>query len=196
MDELVTKISKLFKKYGIKSVTMDDIARKFGISKKTLYKNFKNKNEVIEKFVQLEFNTEVNDLEKICHSHSNAIEQFLALNKYLANKLYNLNLALTYDLSKYYPLIWEEFNTKIRKQISSLINQNIQIGIEQGFYHKNIRSDIITAFYMFKFDINAFESYDGLKENIDEIFNTLFVYQVRGIANSKGIKYIEEQFSV
>jgi len=196
MDKLKIKISQLFKKYGIKSVTMDDIAREFGISKKTLYQHFKNKNDVIEKIAQLEFKTELEDLKNICHSHSNAIEQLLALSKYLANKLHNLNLSLTYDLSKYYPLIWEEFITKRTKQISSLINQNIQTGIEQGYYQKKTKSDIITAIYMFNFVINGFESYNGLKENFDEIFNTLFVYHVRGIANNKGIKYIEKQFSV
>ncbi|MBE9468906.1 MAG: TetR/AcrR family transcriptional regulator [Bacteroidetes bacterium] len=196
MDELITKISKLFKKHGIKSVTMDDIAREFSISKKTLYQNFKNKNEVIEKIAQLEFKCELEDLENICHSHANAIEQLLALSKYLANKLNNFNPSLTYDLTKYYPLIWKKFNKKRKKQISSLINQNIQTGIEQDFYHKNIKSDIITDFYMFKFDINGFESYNGLKENFDEIFNTLFVCHVRGISNNKGIKYIEKLFIV
>ena len=56
MDKLITKISTLFKKYGIKSITMDDIAREFGISKKSLYEHFKNKNDVIEKIAQMNSN--------------------------------------------------------------------------------------------------------------------------------------------
>ena len=52
MNNLLNNISTLFKKYGVKSVTMDDIASEFGISKKTLYQHFENKTDVVYNVAQ------------------------------------------------------------------------------------------------------------------------------------------------
>ena len=109
MHELIIKISNIFKKYGVKSVTMDDIAHELGISKKTLYQHFENKNDIINKVAQYEMKNECDELAKLCTLHSNAIEQLLMISKHIISKLYNLNPLLTYSMNKYYPLIWEKF---------------------------------------------------------------------------------------
>jgi TetR/AcrR family transcriptional regulator, cholesterol catabolism regulator len=99
MDELINEISNLFKKYGIKSVSMDDVAKEFGISKKTLYQHFENRDEIVYRVAQYELKNEYEELQKLIGLYSNAIDQLLNISKYLLGKLQNLNPSLTYDMN-------------------------------------------------------------------------------------------------
>jgi TetR/AcrR family transcriptional regulator, cholesterol catabolism regulator len=196
MNELISKISNLFNKYGIKSITMDDIARELGISKKTLYQHFENKNDIINKVAQYEIKSEHDELAKLCTLHSNAIDQLLMISKHIISKLYNLNPSLTYSMNKYYPLIWENFLKQRKEYILTLLKQNFQTGMEQGIYLEDINIDIITVFRFFLLDIKGFEIYkEGLNGDYDKMFNALFMFHIRGIANNKGIKYLEDLFN-
>jgi len=175
---------------------MDDIACELGISKKTLYQHFENKNDVILKVTQYELKSECDELNKICILHSNAIYQILVVSKYLVCKLHNLNSSLTYDMNKYYPQIWEKLNNQRKEYLLALIKRNFQIGMKQGIYQKNLNIDIIAALYTFLLDIKGFEIYnDGLNADFDKIFKTLFIYHIHGIANQEGIEYLEKQFN-
>jgi TetR/AcrR family transcriptional regulator, cholesterol catabolism regulator len=195
MDELINEISNLFKKYGIKSVTMDDIANKFGISKKTLYQHFKNRDEIVYRVAQYELKNECEELQKLIDLYSNAIDQLLNISKYLFGKLQNLNPSLTYDMNKYYPEIWGKLVSQRKGYIHKLIKRNFQIGIEQGIYKENFDIDIIAVFYTSILDIKGFEMYnDVLNGDFDKMFNALFMYHINGIANNKGIEYLERQF--
>jgi TetR/AcrR family transcriptional regulator, cholesterol catabolism regulator len=195
MNELISKISNLFNKYGIKSITMDDIARELGKSKKTLYQHFENKNDLINKVAQYEMQSELDELTKLCTLYSNAIDQLFMISKHIISKLYNLNPSLTYSMNKYYPLIWAKFLRQRKEYILPLLKQNFQTGIKQGIYLKNIKIDIITVFHFFFLDIKGFEIYkEGLIVNYDKMLNALFRFHIHGIANNKGIKYLENLF--
>lgn len=194
MNELISKISKLFKKYGIKSITMDDIAKEFGLSKKTLYQHFENRNEVIYKVAQYELKNEFDELDKLFSLHSNAIDQLLVISKHIASKLHDLNPSLTYDMNKYYPEIWGKLISLRKERILKLIKRNLQVGMKQGIYRRNLNTDIIAIFYTFLLDIKGFEMYnDALNEDFDKMFNTLFAYHIYGISNKEGIEYLEKK---
>ena len=75
MDELISRISNLFIKYGIKNIVMDDIARELGISKKTLYDYFENKTDILIKVVQHVLDSEFTELDKLIYQKTNAIDQ-------------------------------------------------------------------------------------------------------------------------
>jgi TetR/AcrR family transcriptional regulator, cholesterol catabolism regulator len=194
-DELISRISELFKKYGIKSITMDDIAKELGISKKTLYQHFENKNDIVNHLTQNELKSEYEELYKLFKQHSNAIDQLLVTSKYIARNLRFLNLSLTYDMNKYYPHIWGKLISQRRESILNLISQNLKTGIEQGLYQRNLNTDIIAVFYCSLLDVKGFEIVnDSLNEDFDKMFNTLFMYHIHGIANNVGIEYLEKQF--
>ena len=68
--------------------------------------------------------------------------------------------------------------------------------MKQGIYRNNLNSDSITVFYTFLFDIKRFEIYkDGLNSDFDKMFNFLFLYHIRGIANKEGVEYLENQIN-
>ena len=195
MDDLLKNISTLFKKYGVKSITMDDIAREFGISKKTLYKHFENKTDVVYKVAHFEFDKEREELEKLCQEHKHVIDQLYAISKFIIEVNLKLTPSLTYSVDKYYHKIWEELMDKREKHILNIITNNFNIGIKQGIYRKDVDMNIIQHFYAFLLNIKSLEIYNDLvAEKFDDTFNTIFIYHIRGIANNVGIKYLEKQF--
>ncbi|HAN18026.1 MAG: hypothetical protein A2X13_10050 [Bacteroidetes bacterium GWC2_33_15] len=196
MNELLTCISNLFKKYGIKSVTMDDIARELGISKKTLYLHFENKNDIVDKVAQFEIKNEFDELNKLYTEKEHIIDQLLAISKYLVEKICKTNSSILYSMSKYYPQILEETMGKRKKHIIDLITNNFNIGAKQGFYRKEPDFEIILFFYSFLLDIKSIDWYsDWFKIDLEKKFNTIFLYHMRAIASNEGIAYLEKQFN-
>lgn len=196
MDEILSSISKLFKKCGIKCINMDDIARELGISKKTLYQHFENKNEIIYKVIQYEMQSECNDLHKLFTLYPNAIDQLHFISKYVVIKLYNLQPSLIYDINKYYPQIWGKLKNQRAEYIHTIIEQNFQLGMKQGIYRENLNTDVIAVYYTFLFDIKGFEKFrEELNNDFDKMFKTLFMLHIRGIATAKGVEYLEKCFN-
>ena len=96
-------------KYGIKSVTMDDISKNLSISKKTLYKHFKDKDDIVYTLMQLDIENEKLDMEKSCINSGNAIEETYAFSAIITEKLKDLNASVMYELEKYHPKSYKLF---------------------------------------------------------------------------------------
>ena len=195
MNNLLDNISTMFKKYGVKSVTMDDIAREFGISKKTLYQHFENKTDVVYKVAHFEFEKEREELEKLCKEHKHVIDQLYAISKFIVKSNLLLNPSLMYSMEKYFHQTWEELINIRREFVLNLIDKNFQEGMNQGIYRSNINLSIIKLFYSFLLNIKSVEFFNDLtRENFDNTFNIIFTYHIRGIANHDGIEYLEKRF--
>jgi len=195
MNDLLKNISILFKKYGVKSVTMDDIARELGMSKKTLYQHFENKTDVVYKVAHFEFEKEGEELEKLYRKHKHVIDQLYAVSKYIIEINFKLTPSLTYSMNKYYPEIWKELLNKRETHILNIIKNNFNTGIKQGIYRKDVDMNIIQHFYAFLLNLKSNEMYnDWIVEKFEATFKTIFIYHIRGIANNIGIEYLEKQF--
>ena len=196
MNDLLENISTLFKKYGVKSVTIADIAKELGMSKKTLYQHFANKDEVIDKVAHYEFNKETIELIKLCKKHKHVIDQLYAISKFIIKSNLLLNPSLIYSMAKYYHQTWEELINKRNELVLNLIDENFQEGIVQGIYKKDTNLDVIQIFYSFLLNIKNIDFFnDRTLDKFDDVFNTIFTYHIRGIANNVGIEYLEKQFS-
>jgi len=195
MNNLLDNISILFKKYGVKSVTMDDIAREFGISKKTLYKHFENKTDVVYKVAHFESDKEREVLEKLCQEHKHVINQLFVISKFIIKSNLLLSPSLIYSMEKYYHQTWEEIINHRKEFVLNLIDKNFQEGIKQGIYRRDINLGVIKLFYIFLLNVKSMEFFnDRPRGKFDDTFNTIFTYHIRGIANHEGIEYLEKQF--
>ena len=195
MDKLLSGISKLFKRCGIRCINMDDIAREVCIPKKTLRQSFDTKNEVLGAVVQFELRTELSELEDISNSTTNAIDQLIAISNYLGNKVFNSNQILVHDLKKYHPSIWEAFRSQRELQIQSLVNRNLQMGIRQGLYHENIKTENFIVSYLLRLHFIDYEVYHKrTNEKYSESYDTLFLYHIYSIASDSGIKYLQQRY--
>ena len=104
-QNIIQTAADLYKKYGIKSVTMDDVARECMISKKTLYKYVKDKNDLLQHALHYEFSKHGKIFHAITEKGLNAIEEVFEIHKNLVKTLKKHNPVIEHDLIKYYPVI-------------------------------------------------------------------------------------------
>ncbi len=191
---ILEKIYRLFQKYGIKSVTMDDIAKELGISKKTLYLHVKDKKELVQKIAELKIIYAEKHNKEIYEKKLNAIDELLHVYKFLNLMLKDHNPSMMFDLRKYYPEIYERMQEVRRNQIFNGIKNNLVKGRKEEFYRKDFDDEIISKLHVFRIenlvDSNLFNSADF---ESGKLFRELFTYHIRGIASEKGIKYFEKK---
>ena len=115
----ITKVSQLFIENGAKTLTMDDIAKAFGISKKTLYVKYKNKEELIEEVLQFKLESIITRLKYLDQTIENAIERMFCRDEEIDKVADSNNSMLIKQLIKYYPTIFNkhmiEFSDNFQK---------------------------------------------------------------------------------
>ena len=194
LNELLEGISQLFIKYGIKSVTMDDIARHLGISKKTLYQYFADKRDLVEKIVLFHINKHNSEFKEKEFEKLNAIDILLTVSKNVMALLEEFTPSICYDLQKYYPEIHKIFSDHKNKHIFENVKMNIIKGMAEGLYRKDIDPDIISTIYVSRIEmIFNYETFPSDKFSLMQVFDEAFRYHIHGIASKKGIEYYESK---
>jgi AcrR family transcriptional regulator len=194
-DELVTilkKVLQLYRKYGIRSVTMDDVSHELGISKKTLYQYVHDKDELVHKVVEMEISDRKEKMNITCSDDKNAIEQLLEIARCISNMLKDYSAASEYDLKKYYPDLYIKVRELRRNHIFRFIFDNLKKGIEEGIYRAEIKLDTISRLNVSLIDNMVDSEVITISEFMDpQFFNEFFAYHIRGIVNAKGLDYFE-----
>lgn len=181
--------------YGIRSMSMDDISGKLGISKSTLYKYVKNKTDLVEKI--LEFERE--GFKKIFLDYDfegvNAIDILLIVSKEVSKNFQNVNPSITFELKKYYPEIYQKHIDERTNFIFEKIQINLHKGISQGMYREDLSIELAARLYISRLlDLLNEELFPTEKFSFQTLFNFMFENWVRGIAKPEGIAYFEKQF--
>jgi AcrR family transcriptional regulator len=195
------KANDLFRRYGIKSITMDEIATQLGVSKKTLYQYFSDKDELVEAVVKatIKFAQETCDNNK-ANSRDAVHELFEAM--VLVQDIFSeMNSAMMYDLEKFHPTAYRHFLDYKNKYLYEIIRANLRRGIEEGLYRPDINIDVIARFrlegMMLAFNQDIFPS---SKFNLGGLHKALIEHFLFGVASSKGykliIKYQQERINI
>lgn len=194
LDNVLDKAFELFNRYGVKSVTMDDIARMLGMSKKTLYQHVKDKNDLVNKVVDRALSITDGERCGVVQKNLSAIDEFLEITYLMNEHFKDYNPTFDFDLRKYYPLIHQKLEDAKRERIYEGISKNLLKGISEGTYRENIDVDIITKVFVLRFE-NAFENTIFTKEEItsSKVFREIMIYHLHGICNSKGVKIVEQK---
>jgi len=183
----------LFMRYGIKSITMDDIARKLGVSKKTLYQYVENKEDLIQQVVYQHTLEEKEAIERISAEANNAVEEIYLIAKYVVSLLRQVSPTTMYDLQKYYRNIWDMVEALHQQFVLTIIKANLQRGIKEELYRQDIDVDVIAKLYVGNTSLVTNEDFFPLKEYArDRIFTEFIKYHIRGIASSKGLKTLKK----
>lgn len=190
--ELLQKAAGLFMRFGIKSMTMDDMARQLGISKKTLYLYVSDKNDLVVKVMQMITDHEKHVANALCAEHENAIDMLFALSREIAQKFGQVHPSINYDLQKYHPEAWQIFNEFQTDFVTNCVQENIKSGITQGMYRDNLDPKLIAHFYSSKLHMCS----DGVtfppdQYTFQKIHLEMMRYHVRGIASEKGLEYLK-----
>ncbi len=193
-ENILKRASNLMMRYGVRSVTMDDLARDMGISKKTLYKNFANKADLVRHAVQMEIHEEKKEIDRIATSAANVIEGMVQVNAFVEVLFQQMNSSLMYDLHKYYHACWEIVEDFHRGFIYEKIKTNLEIGISEGLYRAELNVDIITKLFI-EMSLFTSVSSDNFDAPRQEVCRESFQYHMHGITTQKGLKLFYEILS-
>lgn len=193
LEIIIGRIYRLFQKYGIKSVTMDDIAKELAISKKTLYQHFTDKKDLVTKIADYLIHLSADHDKMLNKTKLNAIEELVFVYQFLNKILKDHNPSMMYDLKKYYPDIFEKLHNDRRNLIFQGMMHNLTKGQKEGYYRSDFNCEIIAKLHVFRIenmvDSDMFSKADFESENV---FKEIFIYHLRGVASEKGIKLFEE----
>lgn len=193
-EKIIWATLELFMRFGIKSMTMDDIARQLGKSKKTLYQYFKDKNDLVQQCMETLVASEEKSAREMMEKHTNAIDLMFALTKDLSQKFNMVHPSINFDLQKYHPNAWQTFDQFSHDFVRKCAQQNIERGIEQGLFRKNIDPYVAAVFYAFKIHLcTDGQTFPHDKYSFQEIHLELMRYHIRGIASEKGLEYLKKK---
>ncbi|MBT1705335.1 TetR/AcrR family transcriptional regulator [Chryseosolibacter indicus] len=188
-DKILKGAEVLFTKYGVRSISMDDIARHLSVSKKTLYQHFSDKEDIVTLACKAHLDRETIEFDNIHFRSRNAIEELAALSLKLKHNMEELNPSLLFDLKKYHPKAWAVWVNHKNRIIRQSVIRNIKQGIEEGYYRPEINADIISTMRLELVQL-AFdeELFPREKFKLPEVQMEIFDHFVHGIATEKGRK--------
>lgn len=195
-QSIFEKVEELFLNYGIKSITMDDISKELGISKKTLYQFVENKTDLINKTLSLHIESEKVEIEKIHKIAKDPIQELLLVAKHVLQHLRKIKPNTVFDLKKYYRDAWgliEEFHQSF---VYELMKSNLNEGLKQGIYREGLDADVLAKLYSATGFALVDEGIFPLKDyNRKELFKQFIFYHIHGIASPKGLKLLNKHLS-
>jgi AcrR family transcriptional regulator len=190
-EKIITKASDLFMKLGFKSVTMDDIAGEMCISKKTIYKFFCNKEILIEESTAT-VHSEIHEIiSNIVAKQFNAIQENFEIRKMFREMFKSADASPVYQLKKHYPEIYEKVMAREINECNTVFKQNIEKGIAQGLYRKEIAIETYVRFY-YNLVFSIKEQTSSEKEG-QQLELEILEYHTRAIATPAGIAELEKQ---
>ena len=191
-EDILKKAGELFLNLGFKSVTMDDIANELGISKKTIYKYFKNKDVLVDESTTIIQETCHQVIEIIIEQNHNPIKETFEIKKMFREMFKNAGSSPIYQLKKYYPKTHEKVISREMCAFSDCITDNIKKGIEQGYYRADTEVEHAVQFY-FAIVFYIHENYT-LNEVTDIEIKAL-EYHTRAIATPEGLEELKIQLN-
>lgn len=186
----------MYMKFGIRSVTMDDVASEFGISKKTLYKYFTDKANLVAEVVDY-FLTNP-DLDLSSMNRQNAIDSTFTIRKHVAHILKFYNNNIEYELKRSYPDLYKKVHETKRKRIFENTLENLKQGMEQNLYRKDLDPYFIAKLqvgriiYTLNPDYGIFEEYEVSSL---AFFDSMMNYHMHAICTPKGLDYYKKQLN-
>ncbi len=192
-QRIIEKATELYNHVGIKSITMDDVARELGISKKTLYQYVADKKDLVKKVCEHELVKKREAFMKIHKGNLNAIEEIIGVNKLVLRLIKEYNPTKFYDLKKYYPDIYDMIRQDQRDNMYRSMVANLKKGKKEGLFRKDLDENVIAKLYISRVeyplesDLLTPEEFTSPRFIIQS-----FIYHIHGIANEKGLKLIKE----
>jgi AcrR family transcriptional regulator len=193
INDILFKVAGLFRKYGIKSVTMDDISRELGISKKTLYQFVTEKNDLVNKVIDFEMDRTKDCFETVTKFGKNAISELFEVNRFMVEMMKRNSPSFEYDLKKYFPEVHHKVLISRRKGMYDSVLANLKRGKAEGLYRSEFNEEIITKLQISRLENMYGDPMFSISDfSTENIFKELFIYHIRGIANEKGIRFLED----
>ncbi len=194
LNNIVETAADMYQRFGIKSVTMDDVAHECMISKKTLYKYVNDKIDLLQKTLSYSFSKHGKVFKEISKKGLNAVEEVVEIHKMLIQMLKTHNPAVEHDLLKYYPVVHRELSERKSKQVFEMMKINLQKGIDEGLYYDDIDKELIAKQRVILQVQKIENSVVSYKEFLKpKAVKQMLLYHMRAICTPKGLKIFKEK---
>lgn len=191
-ENIINSAKNLFFKFGLRSVTMDDIAKQLGMSKKTLYLHFEDKEEILDQVIEKELAFDRETWQKIDAEGENVMVKIFNGHKHLKKNFEGMNHSLLFEIKKYHPKVWKRYEEHKSNFLHNDIKKILNEGIDEGYFRPNIDVNFLATYRMEQVEM-GFNNHTFLNmdKNISEIQTTLEDLFLRGILSEKGLMAYE-----
>ncbi len=193
-EHIIQAASEMFATYGIKAVRMDDIAHELGVSKRTLYELFGDKEELLYEAMMHMFTSKRDEHNQIARNAENILEaMFMVLNRIMQEA--PVQQRLISNLQKFYPKVFDRVKEQGIEENNKGLRKLIEKGIEQGFFVDWMNIDLtIAIFYGAACSMRGKEEQIAIPAGMNEreIFTQIITTLFRGIGTIKGQELIDK----
>jgi TetR/AcrR family transcriptional regulator, cholesterol catabolism regulator len=192
-ERILIESGQLFAKYGIRSMTMDSLAEEMGISKRTIYEQFSDKDTLLKEVITYYKNQTNDEAHQLIELSDNAIEALFRIMKMTVGQMKRMNPAFFHDMKKYHANVFKELSNPGEIRDFSITRKLLETGIEQEVFRNDINIEIVnltihTLFELFGDNSKMVEA--GFDHR--DMFDHMIIPFYRGISTKKGRKLLEE----
>lgn len=185
--KITEKASEQFMRYGIKSITMDDIARTLAISKKTLYQHFEDKDSLVYAVCKNHLEADNHEMGCIAGQAGSAIDEMAMLSEFIKNKFTEMHPSVLHDIRKYHPRSWDLFMQHRESCIVNSIIYNLKRGVEEGVYRSDINVEILARLRLEEIQLSFDpEIFPPARYRLPDIQIQFFEHFLYGLLSERG----------
>lgn len=188
-DRIKAKAHALFMQYGLRSVSMDDIAKDLGVSKKTIYQYYEDKDTLVDEVM-----TEVFENDKVhCNlfkdQSENAVQEIFQSIDFIVDMFKQMNPSVLYDLQKFHTKSFERFVLHKDNYLYNLVFANIKRGISEELYRPDINAEIIARLRVESMMLPLNPIFQNkLKTSLAKVEVEITIHFLFGLVTPKGYK--------
>ncbi|MFZ9981108.1 MAG: TetR/AcrR family transcriptional regulator [Cyclobacteriaceae bacterium] len=186
-SRILLKANELFMRYGFRSVSMDDIAREMGVSKKTIYQYYPEKEELVRAIFRQHQQQWLKNSERIKATSTNAIEEILFYTDLVRQQVSTINPSLLFDLYKYHRSVWDEWSQYKANIARKSVIDTLERGIREGYFRADLDPVIIAVMRMEQIEM-AFNDqlFPSAGFSVKKVHAQLFDHFISGLLTEKG----------
>lgn len=189
VKKILDKSDELIRQFGARALTMDLLAKELGISKKTIYQYFDNKAALVYACVTRDLEKSQQHISSIVTDSKDAVEELVNIGAYFVEQFRQMQSGIMYELEKYFSDSWDLIREHKMGFALGVINTNLERGIKEGLYRKDVNKDVVAKFYISKTDMifnQQFFPYPQYK--VTEIYLELLKYHLHAVATPEGLE--------
>lgn len=194
VKEIITSAMEVFLRLGFKNVSMDDMAKELRMSKKTLYKYFSDKHDLVKQVIAMGIEMDRCEIQGSITKADNAIEELLGITEHISVKMKQVHPSIFFELEKYYPESWALFQEFRESFTCTCMLDNVNRGISEGLYSDNLNADVVAQFFIQILD-SVFKQSSQPDQQLSfvELHRTAVLYHLNSITNNRGKTYLEKK---
>jgi len=196
-ERILKAAQELFFSYGIRSITMDDISRHLSVSKKTLYRFFEDKDQIVHTLTLLDLKENECMMKDITSKAKDAIDEILQSMECITEQLSKFHPSVIYDLQRFHPKSWSEFKKFTEEQSLTAVMLNLKRGIRQGLYRSDIHIPVLARLRIEEISLAMNpQAYPPQQFDLKKVEVELLKHFLYGILTIKGLKLLEQYESI